>query len=386
MTGREAIYFTKDGYGFVGKPYDNHQMPLNQSVKHDVPLRPQRTVIQFNSTYMELIDRWDATRGEVASWFSLFLGGFLALTSMLAYFIVDMAKNYSENIGYIVFIGVLFLPSILFVFFCYKVLRLEVFSHRYFPLRFNRKTGKVHVLQATGKVQTFNWKTLKINMVHPRNDQCYVRCCEVDNNNIIQKTFSLPFISSYTDEDLISHFEFVNRYMQARTDKDLAEVASSIRYLFPVHERRETIKESFEHTQFEYHHGYENMEYPEQSFKKDWTYYINTPFMFLKFLGRLLSVYTSKQPTFSAEIEAQSTIDPDDKFDLNKNPPVPELIKPPTLIDRLVSIIMFVVALVVSLSIFALVLDAFSTMRPAGDYPGFFKGLWDVLLFRWLNL
>ncbi|SLJ84307.1 hypothetical protein [Psychrobacter sp. DAB_AL43B] len=38
---------------------------LDKNHRYDVPLYPQRTVVQFNSTYMELTGRQDRIRGDV---------------------------------------------------------------------------------------------------------------------------------------------------------------------------------------------------------------------------------------------------------------------------------------------------------------------------------
>ena len=45
-------------YDTLGKVYkvDNLNYELTPYQRYDYPLRPQRTVVQFNSTYMELID------------------------------------------------------------------------------------------------------------------------------------------------------------------------------------------------------------------------------------------------------------------------------------------------------------------------------------------
>ncbi|MGO2125537.1 hypothetical protein [Psychrobacter sp.] len=61
-------------YDTLGKAYkvDNLQHELRPYQKLDYPLRPQRTVVQFNSTYMELVDMWDFIRGEIV-WSQLFI-------------------------------------------------------------------------------------------------------------------------------------------------------------------------------------------------------------------------------------------------------------------------------------------------------------------------
>lgn len=273
-----------------------------------------------------------------------------------------------------------------FIYGLLRRLSRELFTYTYFPVRFNRKNGKVYVMGANKKVETYDWGSLQIQiqMQTDANAPWDVRCCDVDDNGIIQRTFSLPFRYLDVDEVLYGHFEFVNRYMSASEDSELEEVASSIRHIFPVYQRKETFKESVQRSLFEYHSQFMDIEYPEKSLRLDWLFIINIPFWFLKLLGRRLSVLTSTTPHFPFEVEVECDIDPNDKFDLNKNPPVPELIKPATLLEKIITVIVMVVATLASLSILALVIDMIGAARPHGDYPSFFKMLWDWLLFRWI--
>ena len=372
-------------YDTLGKAYkvDNLQHELYPYQKLDYPLRPQRTVVQFNSTYMELVDMWDFIRGEIV-WSQLLIlivvlfgiGTFFLMLRMM--FIQDGISLY--------FVAFILLTSILFALFYGLLRRLsrELFTYTYFPVRFNRKDGKVYVIGANKKVETYDWGSLKIQMQTDANAPWDIRCSDVDDKGIIQRTFSLPFRYLDVDEALYGHFEFVNRYMSAKDDSELAEVASSIRHIFPVHQRKETFKESVQRTLFDYHYRFMDIEYPEKSIRLDWLFAINIPFWFLKLLGRRLAVLTSTTPHFPFEIEVQCDIDPNDKFDLNKNPPIPALMKPATLLEKVFYIVMMVVATLASLSILAIIIDIIGAARPHGDYPSFFKILWDWLLFRWI--
>ncbi len=172
--------------------------------------------------------------------------------------------------------------------------------------------------------------------------------------------------------------------MSAKNDSELTEVVSSIRHIFPVHQRKETFKESVQRSLFDYHYQFMDIEYPEQSIRLDWLFVINIPFWFLKLLGRRASVLTSKTPHFPSEVEAQCDVDPNDKFDLNKYPPVPELLKPATMLESIITVVVMIIATLASLSILALFIDMIGAARPHDDYPSFFRMLWDWLLFRWI--
>ena len=381
MTGRGK----NRTYSTIGKTYhtENLQYELIPYRRLDYPLRPQRTVVQFNSTYMELIDMWDISRGEIV-WSQLLILSVAIFGLGTCIYMVFLEVN-RNGIGlFIVFLCVMIAIAFGMVYVLLRRLSRELFTYTYFPIRFNRKNGKVYVIGNDKKVETYNWKNLNIHMDAEVNAPWDVRCCDVDDNGVIQRTFSLPFRYQRVHKVLYGHFEFVNRYMSAKDDKELAEVASSIRHIFPVHQRKETFKESVQRSLLEYHYDFDDTEFPEKTLQLDWLFVINIPFWFLKLLGRRLSILTSKTPHFPSDIESQCPIDPNDRFDLNENPPVSALVKPTTVLEKAFYAIMIAVVTLASLSVFALIVDLIGAMRPHGDYPSFFKMLWDVLLFRWL--
>ena len=381
MTGRGK----NRTYNTIGETYhtENLQYELIPYQRLDYPLRPQRTVVQFNSTYMELVDMWDFSRGEIV--WSQFLILSVALFGLGTFNYMVFLEVNRNGIGFfIVFLCIMIAIVFGMVYAILRRLSRELFTYTYFPIRFNRKNGKVYVIGANKKVDIYDWQDLNIHMDAEVNAPWGVRCCDVNDKGIIQRTFSLPFRYQRVHKVLYGHFEFVNRYMSVKNNKDLSEVASSIRYIFPIHQRKETYKESVQRSLLEYHYDFDDTEFPEKTLQLDWLFVINIPFWLLKLLGRRLSILTSKTPYFPSDIEAQCEIDPNDPFDLNKNPPVPSLIKPATVLEKVFYVIMIIVAILASLSVFALIVDIIGAMRPHGDYPSFFKMLWDVFLLKWL--
>ena len=139
--------------------------------------------------------------------------------------------------------------------------------------------------------------------------------------------FAFPFVSETTANEYIGgiqlkqHFEFVRRYMEAESDDELEEVKNSIRYIHPVHQKRENPLVSFQQVVLGGHDTYANMEYPKTSFTPDVSLLVITPILWMRYLGRLLSINTSITPKFSPEIEAECQINPNDLYDLNRNLP-----------------------------------------------------------------
>ncbi len=75
---------------------------LDKKQGYDVPLYPQRTVVQFNSTYMELTGRQDRIRGDV-TFGSIF---FLTIISIGIYYttasvLLDISKGNTYAIAYV---------------------------------------------------------------------------------------------------------------------------------------------------------------------------------------------------------------------------------------------------------------------------------------------
>ncbi|MDN3453444.1 MULTISPECIES: DUF6708 domain-containing protein [unclassified Psychrobacter] len=379
LTGRSR----NKTYSSIGKPYKEEYKAyhLCQDKHYGLPLRPQRTVVQFNSTYMELVDRWESARGEITH-----IQGAAFLLGIFGIFVCIYGLIVAFKAGGIaITIGMFILSIICFgiLWFVIRILSRELFTYTYFPIRFNRKNGKVYVIGADKQVETYDWNALKIHMENGVNAPWDIRCCDVDDKGIIRRTFSFPFTHSSPNEFLQHHFEFVNAYMRSKTNKDIKHVADSIRHVFPIHQRKETLQESIERSRFEFHDRWKDMEYPETSLNIDLHYIAATPFWLLKLLGRIVSIKTCTTPHFSFEIEAECDIDPNDKFDLNKKPPNPPR-REYSLLEKAVIGVLLIIGSIIGLSVFALFIDIMGAARPHGDYPSFFKILWDWLLFRWI--
>lgn len=129
----------------------------------EVPLYPQRTVVQFNSTYMELIGRQDRIRGDVTAW-GVF---YVAIVSYIFYAIIimlNMKPGEETSLYFIIFLLVCLVFISFLLAMLVALLSTELFSYTYLPMRFNRKTRKVYVRQANRKVETFDWDELMFYM------------------------------------------------------------------------------------------------------------------------------------------------------------------------------------------------------------------------------
>lgn len=354
---------------------------LDKNHRYDVPLYPQRTVVQFNSTYLELTGRQDRIRGDV-TFGSLF---FLSIVSIGIYYttssiLLDFSKGNTYAVAYV---GVITVLLILMAIYLLALLSTELFTYTYLPIRFNRKTRKVYVRQANRKVETFDWDELKFYMATTYKDGGDVRGITLaDDGMTITGMFSLPFVYLSASDYLIYHFEFVRRYMEG-DDEQLAEVKNAIRYIHPVHKKRETPLVSFKRAFIYLLNPFDNLEHPKQAFEPDiGTAAILIP-AWLRYLGRLLSINTSITPKFSPEIEAECQIDPNDPYDLNKNLPEGniEAANQPVW-KKLVFSFTLILFGIIMLFVFAFFIDMIGSIR--GHQPDFFGRLWYLFSLGWL--
>src|SRR5690606_13125460 len=115
-----------------------------------------------------------------------------------------------------------------------------------------------------------------------------------------------------------------------------------------------------------------------------WTHLAVVIQLWLRYLGRLLSINTSITPKFSPEIEAECQIDPNDPHDLNKYLPegnIEDANQP--IWKKLVYSILLVLFGIVMLLVFAFFVDIIGSIR--GHYPDVVGKLWYLFSLQWFS-
>lgn len=262
--------FLTPGYQAVGQKLADvkgiHKtVSLEKDKTYDVPLHPQQTVVQFNSTYLETTGRNERRRGDAVGWGLLigFVG--LSMTSLYGFLLADLINNFDIFILSIVVFFVVIIP--IFFGLLINVLSTELFTTWHSPIRFNRKTRKVYVRQYNRKVEVYNWDDLTFFIAYINEDKD-IRAVTFDKDGeTVTGMFALAFQDEVFDKSLISYFEFIRRYMEG-DDQQLKEVKEAIRYIYPIHKKRETPLMSFKRLILNVvHYSHENMEYPERTFR-----------------------------------------------------------------------------------------------------------------------
>ncbi|PJX20258.1 hypothetical protein CAP50_12360 [Psychrobacter sp. L7] len=380
--------FLTPGYQAVGQKLDDvkgiyKRVPLEKDKTYEVPLHPQQTVVQFNSTYLETTGRNERRRGDAVGW-GLCLGFVgVSISNGILYMIIRFTTDFD-----ILFLSVgiiLALSMLLFFVPLINALSTELFTTWHYPIRFNRKTRKVYVRQYNRKVEVYNWDDLTFFIAYINEDRD-IRAVTFDKDGkTVTGMFALAFQNNVIDQSLISYFEFIRRYMEGN-DEQLKEVKEAIRYIYPIHKKRETPLMSFKRLILnEVHYDHENIEYPERTFRIHPVQLITLPMLVLRYIGRVISMLTSYQHRFSKAIEAECQIDPNDPYDLNKHLPEGNMEQRKQPIWKTVAYsVGIAIATIAMLFVGAFLIDMMGAARPHGDYPSMVDKLWYVVSLGWL--
>jgi len=179
----------------------------------------------------------------------------------------------------------------------------ECFRHTHYPMRFNRKTRKVHVFRVDGTVLTADWNELYFCLGRSYQARMWTIQGHVlaDDRKTVLETFSFPQAAfGNAERDRLRHvWEYVRRYM-AEGPAGLIEQTPVV---LPIADRRESFWFGWHRT-----HAIEGL--------------MLLPGYLFIYLGRWISMYTSKIPVWPEEVEAQCVIAADDRFvrDATTNP------------------------------------------------------------------
>ncbi|WP_201590624.1 DUF6708 domain-containing protein [Psychrobacter fozii] len=380
--------FLTPGYQAVGQKLDDvkgirKRVPLEKDKNYDVPLQPQQTVVQFNSTYLETTGRNERRRGDAVGWGLFLLFITLSITTLYKFVLADLINNFDVfSLGVAVFF---FISMFITIIFLINILSTELFTTWHYPIRFNRKTRKVYVRQYNRKVEVYNWDDLTFFIAYISEDRD-IRAVTFDKDGeTVTGMFALAFQNNVIDQSLISYFEFIRRYMEG-DDQQLKEVKEAIRYIYPIHKKRETPLMSFKRLILNVlYYSHENIEYPERTFRFYPVILVILPLLALRYAGRVISMLTSYRHCFSPDIQAECQIDPSDPYDLNKHLPAGNLEqRNQPMWKTVVYSVGIAIATIAMIFVGAFMIDVMGAARPHGDYPSMVGKLWYVVSLGWL--
>jgi hypothetical protein len=280
----------------------------DQKVAGSAPPMDFLSVIKFNGSYMDLVDRWYPITG-----FSVWFGFALAFAALLggavcvsAFF---MAPESAERSA-LWFLLVVGLPmAMTLVAIGVFIVRTESWRWTHYPMRLNRKTRQVHVFRQNGSILTVPWDELFIvrgEAKSPLAGTTYdLRAHVLDaDGETVRESFSLGYSFPGKPESMDKFWAFLQPYMEAPDGVERTHKHLRGGLLMPLDGRKEGWRWSVVRT---FAPGWP---YP-------WTMFLLCIPLGLNALGRMFAMWTSKQPIWPAEIEQANPVDPDDAFALS---------------------------------------------------------------------
>jgi len=279
---------------------------FQQDISPTFPLH-QASVIRMNSTYLECVDMDYMERGTksflgfgfIFIFVSLILSLLIATVWKWSVWSPTMRKDSLDALLLII------CGSIVAILICFLTLKTECFTYTHYPIRFNRKTRKVHAFCRNGTVMTGDWEDLFFNInfgTSLSNKGVYFHMLAADGKTVLG-TFKLPHVSTRSDPLLLSFWEFVRLYMEGN-DKSLEALASQIDGVSDIAEKPETFKQSLKQCAYTAYDAYSS----------DTRYFLSQPLVYWYGFFRWLGQLTNKIPRWPADIEAQCRIEPDDPY------------------------------------------------------------------------
>ncbi len=263
----------------------------------------QLSVIQLNSTFVEVTDRNYPVRGigTLLTMFGMGLigGAYLLMSATILDHLGALDGNqYSDAIfalALISLVGVPFLAASLYLF-----LR-EAFCYTHFPMRLNRKSRKVYVWRRDGTVLSVPWDAVFF-CLRSYNDwggktwDILGHVLEADKNTV-KESFAFSSYASSEAIDLRQHWEYFRRYMEDGPEQPCRMLLDCL----PIAKRRETWWESFMRLLLNMN-GWAILQI------------LFLPFWFIVSLGRWIAMHTSKIPRWPDWVEQECAVTPDDPY------------------------------------------------------------------------
>lgn len=264
------------------------------------------SLIHFNSTYADFVDRSFRLRGMANTAF----GGWVALALLVfsiwfcAYMLFDLMRG-NEIWANLVFLTIYIVAMPIFYWFIWKKhLSKDLFAYTHYPIRFNRKTRKVHVFRdnSQGGVLTVPWDEVfwHIGRGYEQRFLCDVRG-HVMEGDMVRDTFA---VGHYFDDGRMdriqSIWEFIRRYMDERPDAVAEHPLDRM-----IHESpKPTLKNCFIHAYTSMGPGFTSLRFV--------LFFLFYPIVGALTLTRWLVLKTCKEPVWPPEIEAESRIESGD--------------------------------------------------------------------------
>ncbi|WP_146034980.1 DUF6708 domain-containing protein [Burkholderia ubonensis] len=201
--------------------YERYSCGLDRDLRrmNVIEADDRASLIRFNSTYIEMIDRWYTIRGGIDTIFMATIAPGIFIVMLYAFFahimpVLIVDNNYIADVFLVVFFGVV---SWLVFFVAKPLLSREFFSFTHFPIRFNRKTRMIHVFRHNGRngVLSVPWDQVyfHIGKGEVNRDLTDIRGHVMDGDNVID-TFAVGHFFGRDEQPVRQIWKFIVVYME----------------------------------------------------------------------------------------------------------------------------------------------------------------------------
>lgn len=285
-----------------------HERRLKQKQRLDIDEADDLSVIRFNSTYLEVVDKWFAWRGVNSTIALVGLVGGIAINAIFWIPPSLELESFLEGLPWALLMLAISVPFFLLMGW---IVKKDCFRFTHYPIRLNRKTRMVHVFRTDGTVLSAPWDEIFFCIAALQQNNWEIQGHVLKKDGVtVKETFALPANGTgAADRDqLPRYWEFVRRYMEDGPQS----VAKCVEYCLPIADQRESFT-----------FGFHRMH--------SWASVAPLPlviFMLLVYIatypGRWLAMRTSKLPVWPREIENVCVIEANDLYrkDASTNQPI----------------------------------------------------------------
>ena len=296
----------------VGRPLTDKEREhrLSQKQRLGVKEGDDLSVIRFNSTYMEVVDKWFAWRGIAAMIGCVFSSLILFFLVALLVTTLSTPERFSNDWPFLAVMLAMASPLLAFIWL--MLIKKDISRFTHYPIRLNRKIQTLHVFRTDGTVLSAPWREIFFCIADLQKGNCEIQGHVLDKDGVtVKETFAFPVTGTgAADRDqLPRYWEFVRRYME----EGPGSVAERVEYCLPIAERREGFTDGFHRM-----HGQAHALFAPILIVVLFFLYV------LPYPGRWLTMRTSKLPVWPKEIDDVCVIEPNDPFrkDASTNKPI----------------------------------------------------------------
>ncbi|WP_374422602.1 DUF6708 domain-containing protein [Chromobacterium sp.] len=280
---------------------EDRKNQLQKDKRLNIKIGHELTVIEINSSYLEVVDKFFFWKGWLTTACTILLT--LIAVLLLAFLKVAITERLNDFESWLalLFVFAVFSPLI---FLLSNSIHKEI-NLTHYPIRFNRKSRKIFAFRPDSKILTADWDQVFFTQVSVSGKYWEFQCHILDKDGeTILETFALPALAYGVEEkeDFKGYWEFIRRYME----EGPASVIDNITACLPIKKKKETLKFSYQRL----------------------AYSLGGPSLFMLlyyticYPGRILTMHYSKIPQWPREIEEQCPVEPNDPYfkDATSNP------------------------------------------------------------------